>query len=39
VDAVGVSLAQGGHALTREDDDAVARDPWGTTVRIQAVRA
>jgi len=39
VDAVGVSLAKGGFAVAREDDDAVAKDPWGTAVRFVAQRA
>lgn len=34
VDAAAVSLSQAGHAPTREEDDAVARDPWGTAVRL-----
>jgi catechol 2,3-dioxygenase len=36
VDAAGVSIAAAGFALTRDDDDAVARDPWGTQVRLHA---
>lgn len=39
VDAVGVSVAKGGFSLTRDDDDAVARDPWGTQVRIHPLGA
>lgn len=34
VDAVAVSVAKGGFAITRDDDDAVARDPWGTQLRF-----
>jgi catechol 2,3-dioxygenase len=34
VDAVGVSLATHAAPVTRDEDDAVSRDPWGTTVRI-----
>ncbi len=39
VDAAAVSLAAGGFAVAREDDDAVAHDPWGTTLRLEAARA
>lgn len=37
VDAAGVSIAKCGFAVTREDDDAVVRDPWGTQVRVHAL--
>lgn len=39
VDAAAVNIAAGGFALTRDDDDAVARDPWGTQVRLHALGA
>lgn len=39
VDAAAVQVARGGFALTREDDDAVVRDPWGTQVRLYALGA
>jgi catechol 2,3-dioxygenase len=38
VDAVAASLARGGHAVTRDGRDALATDPWGTTVRLRAQR-
>ncbi len=34
VDAAAVSVAKAGHPVTREEDDAVLRDPWGTAVRL-----
>lgn len=39
VDAVAVQIARAGFALTRDEDDAVARDPWDTQVRLHALRA
>src|SRR6185437_1175536 len=30
------SLAAAGHAAERDSGDVVARDPWGTTVRVRA---
>jgi catechol 2,3-dioxygenase len=38
VDAAAASLARGGHALARDRGDALAADPWGTTVRLRAER-
>lgn len=34
VDAAANSLEQAGHAVTREGGSALAKDPWGTTVRL-----
>ncbi len=39
VDAAAVSIAQAGAAVIRDEDDAVARDPWGTQVRVHALGA
>ncbi|HUF26858.1 MAG TPA: VOC family protein [Gemmatimonadaceae bacterium] len=36
VAAAAGNLARRGHALTGEGADAVARDPWGTSVRLRA---
>jgi catechol 2,3-dioxygenase len=34
VDAAAASLATAGHVAERDGDDLVARDPWGTQVRV-----
>ncbi|MBP7548727.1 MAG: VOC family protein [Gemmatimonadaceae bacterium] len=39
VDSAAVNIARGGFALMRDEDDAVARDPWGTQVRLHALGA
>ena len=39
VDAVGVNLAKRNAPVVRDEDDAVTRDPWGTTVRIHPLGA
>lgn len=39
VDAAAVSIAAAGFTVTRDDDDAVAGDPWGTKVRLHALGA
>ncbi|MGH7637155.1 MAG: VOC family protein [Gemmatimonadaceae bacterium] len=36
VDAVGRSLEAGGHTVTRESREVVARDPWDTQLRVRA---
>lgn len=36
VDAAAVHIAKVGHGVTREEDDAVTADPWGTRVRLTA---
>lgn len=38
VDAAAHSLAASGVVASREGDDVVARDPWGTTVRLRPAR-
>ena len=35
VDAAARSIAAAGHAVTREDGDAVTTDPWGTGIRLR----
>jgi catechol 2,3-dioxygenase len=39
VDVAAASLEDAGHPVTRESTDAVARDPWGTQVRIKSESA
>ncbi len=39
VDAVAVRVVQSGFEAHRDEDDAVMRDPWGTTLRVTAARA
>jgi catechol 2,3-dioxygenase len=34
IESAARSLAAAGHVVTRERDDAVAADPWGTAVRV-----
>ena len=36
VDAAGASLEKAGYSSSRSGGDLVARDPWGTTVRVVA---
>ena len=36
VEAAGTSLSAAGHPVERDAGDAVARDPWGTAVRVRA---
>jgi catechol 2,3-dioxygenase len=38
VEAAGRSLAAAGYPATREQDAIIARDPWGTAIRVRAVR-
>lgn len=37
VEAAASSLGAAGHVVTRDGDDAVATDPWGTNLRLTAV--
>ncbi len=36
VDAAAASLRDAGHTIERENADAIARDPWGTRLRLKA---
>lgn len=38
VDAAAASLRDAGHAIERKNGDAIARDPWGTHLRLTAAR-